>query len=102
MKLSSAASDNLIDRTIVLWQPRLRRDLSREDARQILKNVSGFFSVLDEWSRANAPKPDSDNRPPQPAAPARRAMTAERIANPTPDAKLTNIRVRCRQWMKTP
>jgi hypothetical protein len=35
MKPTRAANDNLIDRTIAVWQPRLRRDLSREDARQI-------------------------------------------------------------------
>jgi hypothetical protein len=50
VKLSTAANDNLIDRTIALWQPRLRRDLSREDARQIAENVTGFFNILAEWS----------------------------------------------------
>jgi len=49
---SHAANDNLIDRTRQIWQPRLRRDLSREDARQIAANVTGFFSVLAEWSRS--------------------------------------------------
>jgi hypothetical protein len=61
VKLSSAANDNLIDRTIALWQPRLGRDLTREDARQILKDVTGFFSVLHEWSTAKAAEPDGDN-----------------------------------------
>lgn len=56
MKPSSAANDNLIDRTIDLWQPRLRRELTREDARQIAENVTGFFSILAEWSRAEAAK----------------------------------------------
>ena len=36
---------------IETWQPRLDRDLSREDARQIVENVTGFFSILAEWSR---------------------------------------------------
>jgi hypothetical protein len=40
---------NLIDRTRAVWQPRLGRDLSREDARQIAGNVTGFFAVLAEW-----------------------------------------------------
>lgn len=52
MKPSSAATDNLIDRTIELWQPRLQHDLSREDARQIVENVAGFFTILAEWSQA--------------------------------------------------
>ena len=52
MKLSNAANDNLIDRTREVWKPRLGRDLSREDVRQIAENVTGFFAILAEWSRA--------------------------------------------------
>ena len=52
MKLSDAANDKLIDRTITLCRTRLRRDLSRADARQIAENIVGFFSILAEWSRA--------------------------------------------------
>jgi hypothetical protein len=55
-----SANDDLIDRTIVLWQPRLRRDLSREDARQIIENITGFFSILAEWSRAEMLSPLND------------------------------------------
>ena len=47
-------------RTRQFWQPRLGRDLSREDARQIAANVSGFFSVLAEWSQAEMPSPAND------------------------------------------
>ena len=61
MKASDAANDNLIDRTIALWQSRLRRDVSREDARQIAENVTGFFSILHEWSRASVLAPSNDN-----------------------------------------
>ena len=35
-----------------IWQPRIGRDLADEDARQIMHNVTGFFSVLAEWARA--------------------------------------------------
>jgi hypothetical protein len=52
VKPSHAANDNLIDRTRQVWQPRLGRDLSREDARQIAENVTSFFATLAEWSRA--------------------------------------------------
>ena len=52
MKRSLAANDDLTERTRDLWQPRLGRDLSREDARQITENVTGFFELLAEWSRA--------------------------------------------------
>jgi len=57
VKPSHAANDNLIDRTRQVWQPRLGRDLSGEDARQIAENVTGFFSILAEWSRAEMPSP---------------------------------------------
>ncbi len=62
VKPSDAANDNLIDRTIETWQPRLDRDLSRDDARQIVENVTGFFSILAEWSRAEIPQPANDGR----------------------------------------
>ena len=63
MKLLSVANDNLIDRTIELWQPRLRRELSREDARQIVENVTGFLSLLSQWSKADTAPPASEVRP---------------------------------------
>lgn len=56
MKRLDAANDNdaskQIARTLQVWQPRLGRDLSDEDARQIMHSVTGFFGVLAEWSRA--------------------------------------------------
>ena len=61
MKSVNAANDNLIDQTIAVWQPRLGREISREEARQIAENVSGFFSILREWSRADAPVVVNDN-----------------------------------------
>ncbi len=41
--------DSLIDRTLAVWQPRARRRLSREDAREIVENAGSFFSILEEW-----------------------------------------------------
>jgi hypothetical protein len=64
VKPSRAANDNLIDRTRQLWRPRLGRDLSREDARQIGENVTGFFAILAEWSRAEMPVPANDTAKP--------------------------------------
>ena len=32
-----------------LWQPRVSRPLSEEDAREIAENLLGFFRVLAEW-----------------------------------------------------
>ena len=44
--------DELIDKTLIAWQPRTSRKLSREDAREITENVLGFFSLLLEWDAA--------------------------------------------------
>ena len=68
MKPSHAANDNLIDRTRQVWQPRLGRDLTREDARQIAAKRHGLLWILAEWSRAemlaaaNDAGPDAEQR----------------------------------------
>ncbi len=64
MKQSHAANHNLIDRTREVWTPRLGRDLNREDARQIAENVTGFFAILAEWSRAAMPVTANDTAEP--------------------------------------
>jgi hypothetical protein len=43
------SEDNLIDRTLDVWQPRNAQPLTNEDARAILENVKGFFTLLLEW-----------------------------------------------------
>lgn len=63
MKPSLAANDNQVDRTLEVWHPRLRRSLTPDDARQITANVTGFFSVLAEWSLAEMPVPANDSGP---------------------------------------
>ena len=64
MKRLDAANDNdagkQIARTRQVWQPRIRRDLTDEDARQIMHNVTGFFGVLAEWSRTERLSADND------------------------------------------
>jgi hypothetical protein len=64
MKPSHAANINLIDRTHKVWQPRIGRNLANEDARQISENVTGFFAILAEWSRAEIPVPANDTAEP--------------------------------------
>ena len=64
VKPPHAANDNVVDRTRDLWKPRLGRDLSREDARQIAENVTGFFTILTVWSRAEMPVPANDTTKP--------------------------------------
>ncbi len=64
MKPSHAANDNLNDELIgsarEFWQPRIGRNLTDEDVRQIAENVTGFFSILAEWARAETPIPAND------------------------------------------
>jgi hypothetical protein len=43
---------DFIDETLAIWQPRTARQLSREDGREIIENMTGFFRVLHEWDRA--------------------------------------------------
>ena len=62
----TAANDNFVDRTIALWRHRSGREVSREDARQITENVTGFFSILNDWSRGETRAAANDNE--QPAA----------------------------------
>jgi hypothetical protein len=49
VKTAHAVEHNLIQRTLEVWQPRLGRDLTREDARQITENMVGFFEILNKW-----------------------------------------------------
>jgi hypothetical protein len=41
----------LLQLTLEVWQPLSSRQLSDEDAREILANVTGFFGVLAKWDR---------------------------------------------------
>ena len=41
----------LTEHTIAVWQPRTPRRLSNEDAREITENLTGFFTILAQWSR---------------------------------------------------
>jgi hypothetical protein len=54
MTLSDRTDNNLIDQTLEVWRPHSRKELSRDDARQIIHNATGFFSVLAEWARAES------------------------------------------------
>jgi hypothetical protein len=64
MKLLDATNDNQIGREITrtrqVWQPRLGRELSDDDVRQLMHAFTGFFRILSEWSRAEALGPAND------------------------------------------
>jgi hypothetical protein len=46
-----AETGDFIDQTIAVWQKRTERNLTREDGREIIENISGFFSILQEWEQ---------------------------------------------------
>ena len=45
-------SPDLIDQTNSIFGPRSRKSFSKEDARQALDNICGFFHILNEWAVA--------------------------------------------------
>jgi hypothetical protein len=46
-----AVDEALLETTIRLFEKRTGRTLTKEDARQIVENLTGFFQVLAEWDR---------------------------------------------------
>ena len=42
--------DRLAQETLDVWQSRTSRQLSNEDAREIVENTVGFFRLLSEWA----------------------------------------------------
>ncbi len=44
---------DVIEQTVEFWKKRTGRDITREDAREMIHNVSGFFQILAEWDRKN-------------------------------------------------
>jgi len=40
-----------LETTRAFWQPYAERELTREDAREMARNLIGFFTVLREWTR---------------------------------------------------
>jgi hypothetical protein len=50
---ASVERKDFIDQTIAIWQPRTKRQLTREDGREIIENMTGFFRILQEWNRTD-------------------------------------------------
>lgn len=49
---STRFPDELVEDARRIFQERTDRNLTSEDARQMLENLTGFFSVLWEWDCA--------------------------------------------------
>ena len=43
-------SDDLLERTKAVWEPRYGHKLSDEETREIVRNVGEFFTILGEWA----------------------------------------------------
>lgn len=64
-----SSNSPFIDDTLAYWQPISDRVLTREDAREIIENLSGFFAVLLEWDaedRQRAASGATDDHPVEP------------------------------------
>ncbi len=63
VKRQQPDTPDIIDHTVAFWSERTKQEFSREDARQMLVNVSGFFQLLAEWERqAGQETTPSDSR----------------------------------------
>lgn len=63
-------SEDLVDQAITVWEPRYGRKITREEAREILANLTGFFEILLDWNRSAQPGARSrDVRPVGPRTP---------------------------------
>jgi|GEM_PF-1112289 len=51
-------SKEILEKTIRMWQPLSEEQLTEEDAREIVENLTGFFSLLGEWERENGKEED--------------------------------------------
>jgi hypothetical protein len=56
----SKYSKQLLDKTIEVWQPLSEEKLSEENAREIIDNVTGFFSILKKWDEEERRKQENE------------------------------------------
>ena len=53
--------DEFLDQTLRFWQPRTDRALTIDDARDIVNNVAGFFTLLLKWDAKERVQVHSDD-----------------------------------------
>ncbi len=51
--------DSLLKRTIEVWQPYSDEPLTEDDAREIIRNISGFFDTLASWDKKSKDSEES-------------------------------------------
>ncbi len=62
---SDTKREMFLDRTIEVWQSTTSRALTREDARTIVENMTGFFELLLKWERLDGRDKAIAERPSQ-------------------------------------
>ncbi|NLE95524.1 MAG: hypothetical protein GX600_07575 [Dehalococcoidia bacterium] len=55
-------AEDLVLTTQRFWGQRASTHVSREDAREAIRNVSAVFDLLAEWDRKHAPTAHDDQR----------------------------------------
>lgn len=60
---SEVTEGDFIDETVTYWQKQTSRELTREDGREIIENMTGFFRILLEWDRAEQAATRKDEEP---------------------------------------
>ena len=63
MKVKKPANDNAVERARLVWERRLEKRSADEDLRELSANITGFFSILAEWSRNESPVNDNAESP---------------------------------------
>ena len=48
---SSTISEKTSDETVEFWSRKTGKPVTREEAREMVENIIGFFEVLDEWDK---------------------------------------------------
>ena len=53
-------STGILEKTIQVWQPLSEKKINEEDAREIIDNVTGFFSILRKWDDEERRKQENE------------------------------------------
>lgn len=53
----------LLDHVAGIWERRTGREITREDAREIVENLCGFFELLGKWDRREQANEEPGNTP---------------------------------------
>lgn len=54
--------NEFIDQTLRVWHQHSDCELTRDDAREMIENISGFFRLPNEWDIAERNQADVGNR----------------------------------------